>query len=490
MGFIDVKNLLHQFTRYTEDDQKKYYTVLSDVNLTIEKGDYIGILGRNGSGKTTLARHLCALLQPTEGEVWVDGLSVAEDPMGIHRKAGMVFQNPDNQIVGNTVEEDIAFGMENIGVPAEEMNRRITDVLKGTSLEDHRLSSPEQLSGGQKQKLAVAGVLAMEPECIVFDEPTSMIDPESRKELLYSIRQLNKKKKITVIYITHHIEEVENADYLYIMNDGRVAARGEPDYIHAHPEILRDNGLWLDETDIKPAVLPMTDKREGICLQNVSYSYEKHNGTERKAVNQISLQIRRGEAVAVIGKTGSGKSTLLQIMCGLFHAKEGNVILDGEDILQIPKKRLCSKIGICFQYPEYQLFEETVMKDAAFGPENLGVGREQALKQAKEALAKVRVPETLFDANPLTLSGGEKRKVAIAGILAMEPDFLLLDEPTAGLDYESVRELFRLLYELQKGGTGIVFVTHDIRYARMFADRILVMEDGSLTEGVESCFGK
>lgn len=248
MKIIETLNLIFKYKTYTEDQEiPKEKTVLDDVSISIKKGDFVGILGHNGSGKSTLARQLTALLQPTDGAVFIKNMdsSLPENIIPIRKTAGMVFQNPDNQIIGNLVEEDVAFGPENLGVPTEQIWGRIAEALEATGMTAYREQSPGSLSGGQKQKVAIAGILAMEPECIVFDEPTAMLDPRGRKEVLDAIWHLNKDKGITVIYITHHIEEVENADYIYVMNKGQVAMEGRPEELWPQTETLKSLGISL-----------------------------------------------------------------------------------------------------------------------------------------------------------------------------------------------------------------------------------------------------
>ena len=248
MKIIQTLILIFKYKTYTEDKEiPEEKTVLDDVSISIKKGDFVGILGHNGSGKSTLARQLTALLQPTDGAVFIKNMdsSLPENIIPIRKTAGMVFQNPDNQIIGNLVEEDMAFGPENLGVPTEQIWGRIAEALEATGMTAYREQSPGSLSGGQKQKVAIAGILAMEPECIVFDEPTAMLDPRGRKEVLDAIWHLNKDKGITVIYITHHIEEVENADYIYVMNKGQVAMEGRPEELWPQTETLKSLGISL-----------------------------------------------------------------------------------------------------------------------------------------------------------------------------------------------------------------------------------------------------
>ena len=239
MNFIEALNVIFKYKTYSENQETpEEKTVLKDVSFSINQGDFVGILGHNGSGKSTLARHLTALLKPSGGAGDIKGMDTSnpKETIAIRKTAGIVFQNPDNQIIGNIVEEDVAFGPENLGVPTEEIWERIAMALEATGMTAYRESSPGALSGGQKQKVAISGILAMEPECIVLDEPTAMLDPSGRREVLEAILRLNKEKNITIIYITHHIDEVENADYLYVMNQGELVLQGTPDEIWKESE--------------------------------------------------------------------------------------------------------------------------------------------------------------------------------------------------------------------------------------------------------------
>lgn len=248
MKFIEAIDLIFKYKTYVSEKEKpEEKTVLKDISLTIHRGDFVGILGHNGSGKSTLAKQLTALLKPTGGAVYIKGMdsSSSLNTIPIRKTAGIVFQNPDNQLIGNIVEEDIAFGPENLGVPTEEIWDRVGAALEATGMSAYRLSSPHALSGGQKQKIAISGILAMEPECIVLDEPTAMLDPVGREEVRKAIRSLNQERNITIIYITHHVDEVKEADYLYVMNQGRIVMEGKPESLWKQTEQWKDYGMRL-----------------------------------------------------------------------------------------------------------------------------------------------------------------------------------------------------------------------------------------------------
>ena len=242
MGIIKAVKLCFDYMKYGEDDSKvERVRAIDDVTLDIKKGDFIAILGHNGSGKSTLAKHMNALLVPTEGTMWVDEIDTSgeEEIWKIRQKAGMVFQNPDNQIIGTVVEEDVGFGTENIGIPTDEIWARVDDSLTKVGMLKHRKKSPNRLSGGQKQRVAIAGVIAMQPECIIMDEPTAMLDPTGRKSVLRTVHELNEKLGITVILITHYMEEVIDADHVFVMDSGHIVMQGTPREIFSEVEKLK-----------------------------------------------------------------------------------------------------------------------------------------------------------------------------------------------------------------------------------------------------------
>ena len=253
MAFIKAEKLKHKFVRRDEQGEIEDVTLaLDDVNIEVEEGQFIAVLGHNGSGKSTFAKHLNALLTPSEGTVWVDGkdTSIEENILDIRKEAGMIFQNPDNQIVAGVVEEDVAFGPENIGVPTDEIWERVNHSLEVVDMTKYRHHSPNKLSGGQKQRVAIAGVLAMEPKCIVFDEPTAMLDPNGRKEVIETAHALNREKGVTILLITHYMEEVVGADYVYVMEKGKIVMDGTPREIFSRVDELKAHRLDVPQATL------------------------------------------------------------------------------------------------------------------------------------------------------------------------------------------------------------------------------------------------
>ncbi len=267
MGIIKAKDLVHEYIRRDEEGNvESIQTALDKVSLDVKKGDFIAVLGHNGSGKSTLAKHINAILEPTEGSLWVDGFDTTDEKniWDIRQRAGMVFQNPDNQIIASVVEEDVGFGPENIGVPTDEIWQRVEESLKAVGMLKYREHSPNKLSGGQKQRVAIAGVMAMQPECIVLDEPTAMLDPVGRKEVLEAVHELNRKKGVTIILITHYMEEVVEADHVYVMDAGKVVMQGTPRSIFSQVERLKEYRLDVPQItllayELKKAGLDIPD---------------------------------------------------------------------------------------------------------------------------------------------------------------------------------------------------------------------------------------
>ena len=267
MGIIKTSKLVHEFIRRDEEGNvDSITTALDNVDLDIKEGQFIAILGHNGSGKSTLAKHINALLSPGEGTIWVDGMDVSEEKnvIPVRKTAGMVFQNPDNQIIASVVEEDVGFGPENIGVPTDEIWQRVDHALKSVGMTKYRTHSPNKLSGGQKQRVAIAGVVAMEPKCIVFDEPTAMLDPNGRKEVIATAHELNRKKGVAILLITHYMEEVVDADYVYVMEKGKIIMDGTPRQIFSRVDELKEHRLDVPQItlvadELKKAGLDIPD---------------------------------------------------------------------------------------------------------------------------------------------------------------------------------------------------------------------------------------
>ena len=583
MESIQVKDVSYQYTRRNENDEViETLSALSDVSFSIEQGSFVCILGHNGSGKSTLAKLFNALQLPGDGTVLVSGMDSREEKniFPIRREVGMVFQNPDNQIIASVVEEDVGFGPENIGLPTDEIWKRVKDALAAVHMEAYRLKSPNHLSGGQKQRVAIAGTLAMEPKVIVLDEPTAMLDPSGRKEVLESVLELKRTKGISIILITHYMEETVDADRILLMDAGKLVLDGSPREVFSDVARLKsyrmDVPLITELSDkLKAAGFPIEKTvlrkeeleeellrlfREGFHLEksskvqeseeesaeskaltaaekskkeeeldnivevkNLTAIFQEGTAMESTALKDVSLHIRRGSLTALIGHTGSGKSTLLQHLNGLMKVSRGEIWVSFREnpplliqekgflfrkgkIKKVQKEGRLSfseegfdlralrfKVGLVFQYPEYQLFEETVLEDVVFGPLNQGKSKEEAEKLAKEALRSLGIEEESYGKSPFELSGGQKRKVAIAGVLAMQPELLVLDEPTAGLDPAGRDELFREIAGLRENyAMTILLVSHSMDDVARYAEEVIVLHQGErkMEGSVEEVFGQ
>lgn len=539
-------------------------SALDGVDLNIEDGEFFCILGGNGSGKSTFAKHLNALLQPDAGTVRINGMDASDPELvyDIRSTAGMVFQNPDDQLVATLVEDDIAFGPENLGVPSVQIGQRVREALKGVGLVGFERHETHALSGGQKQRVALAGVLAMEPRVLILDEASSMLDPRGRKGLMKACRALH-DRGMTIVMITHFMEEAAEADRVAVFRAGRVAMLGTPEEILTRADelaqlnldmpascclgtALRAKGVPVhaqvrevdmvaeiaqayadrgEDTAGRPSasdsrvldnVSSATDgtavSEPVIEISHLSHSYSlsarerrrwhKRSATAGKsnkqalwgndpsspwALRDVSLTVRRGEFLGLAGHTGSGKSTLVQHLNGLIRPQEGSVCALGLDLSQ--KKDAAAvkaKVGVVFQYPERQLFAETVVQDVAFGPHNLGLSQDEVARRVASSLARVGLDlATIGDKSPFELSGGQQRRVAFAGVLAMEPEVLVLDEPMAGLDPAARRDFLGLIRRLHDEGLTVVMVSHSMDDLANCCDRIVVMNEGAVfAEGV------
>ncbi len=529
MNIIEVQNLCFEYISRDDDgNETERSKVLKNINLTVPEGQFLAVLGHNGCGKSTLAKHFNAILTPTSGSVFVDGIDTTDEDRlyDIRETVGMVFQNPDNQLVATIVEEDVAFAPENLGIPPKEIRERVDDALKQVDMYDFREHAPHQLSGGQKQRVAIAGVIAMQPRCIVMDEPTAMLDPKGRREVMKTIKRLNREKGITVVLITHYMDEAAQADRVVVMDGGKIIMDGEPHEIFSREKELLSVGLdvpqatelcvmlkdvgcdipteiinenecadavaeFLTKKGIKGCRLPEENppqKKDGEAkpiaaeTRHLCYRYSIGTPFEKTAVDDVSVTVEKGDFVGIIGHTGSGKSTLIQHLNGLVKPFSGKVLIDGADIWDksVNIRDVRFKVGIVFQYSEHQLFEETVAKDIAYGPRNMGLSEEEINRRVLAAAESMDIAG-LLERSPFELSGGQQRRVALAGVLAMEPSVLILDEPAAGLDPKG-REtiLSRIKSYHENSGTTVLLVSHSMEDIVRYAKKVLVMNKGRL----------
>ncbi|MDT8899215.1 energy-coupling factor transporter ATPase [Thermanaerothrix sp. 4228-RoL] len=494
------------------------WPALRGVDLEIEAGEYNAIIGANGSGKSTLVRHFNALLLPEKGDVWVEGRNtrdVTAHPF-IRQSVGMVFQFPEDQIVASVVEEDVAFGLENLGLAESEIRQRVAEMLQVLGLWEHRQRPSHLLSAGQIQRLALAGVLVVRPRCLVLDEATTMLDPQGRMRLLDLVEALN-REGITLIHVTHHMDEAARAQRVIVMHHGRIVLDGSPETVFANSDHLESLGLEIPPTlrlakrlhliyagfparalqpeDLLNNIPPFPGDAKGnsinvsenarkvestlIEVKGLGHTYLQGTPMAHVALQDVDLQVGEGEAVALMGATGSGKSTLLQHLNGLLLPQKGEVRVGPFTLpANLDLRHVRQYAGLLMQNPEVQFFETYVGDEVAFAPRQMGV--KDLRERVRWALGMVGLDFDTYKDRPLfTLSGGERRKVALASVLAMQPKVLLLDEPTAGLDPASRRGLLLSLNQLRANGVTHVIATHHLDDLLPLIDRVEILVKGT-----------
>ncbi|MDO4182327.1 MAG: energy-coupling factor transporter ATPase [Coriobacteriia bacterium] len=513
-------------TRFSYDGTR---FALEEVNLRVAPGEFVCVLGANGSGKSTLAKHVNALLIPGEGCVTVAGYDTrdAGAVYDVRSRVAMVFQNPEDALVATTVAEDVAFGPAQVGVPAAELAKRVAQSLRAVGLEGFEQRDVNTLSGGQQQRVALAGALAMAPEVLVLDEATALLDPAGRQAIMRVVRALH-GQGMTVVWITHFMEEAVEADRVVILDAGAVACEGAPeqvlerrDQLHAWGlkpppavllcEALRERGLDVRDCLRLEDVVRQLQGRVGAAnetgdggvpylaaderawetpsgsapfaeeplleLRDVSFCY---GPDQPLALQGVSFHLRAGQVLGVAGPTGSGKSTLLGHLNGLLAPTQGTVLYRGEQASGAEAVlRLVDHVGLAFQYPERQLFASSVLADVAFGPRNRGLSKQEAFARARAALQQAGLdPARVEDCSPFALSGGQQRRVALAGVLALQPEVLVLDEPTAGMDPAAHDAFVTLIGTLRADGLTVVLASHNMDDLAVLCDTVLLLDQG------------
>ncbi|MEA5049998.1 MAG: energy-coupling factor transporter ATPase [Oscillospiraceae bacterium] len=494
--------------------------VLRDIDLNIGRGKFTVIMGRTGVGKTTLALVsngiIPQLVEGTlEGSVVSGGYDLSKFRVQTAAKeVGLVLQDPETQIFGRTVEEDVAFGPRNYLVPREEIFRRIKQALAKVRLDGYEKRQTSQLSGGEKQRLAIAGILAMSPSILILDEPTSELDPIGREEIYSTMCSLQKTQGITVVAIEHSSQEIsEKADEIVVLGDGRIVWQGDP------KEFFRDLPL-VDRWGIKP--LPVScvgwslfekgyigkeeiplgvDEAHALVrrllggrrlrlpapepapargaplieVRDVSFRYD--NG--KTALENVSLDICEGDYIALIGQNGAGKTTLAKHFNSIHKPCAGTVTVCGRDTAKEEPNTLAQLIGYVFQNPDNQIFSTSVYKEMEYGLKNAGIGAEEADRRIRETAELLHLTDVL-DEHPFSLGKGERQRIAVASILVLRPKILVVDEPTTGQDWDGIRHMMQLIDELHAAGTTIVMITHDMDVVASHASRVVVMAQGHI----------
>ncbi|NSX24960.1 ATP-binding cassette domain-containing protein [Gardnerella vaginalis] len=463
-----------QKVRFSYDGGKTW--ILDGIDLEIAYGQRIAIIGKNGSGKSTLAKIIAGLSSPDSGIVTLCGIKVFEAnnvDSKAYQKAresiGALFQSPEDQIVTTVVEDDVAFGLENLCASKEFMKQNISNALRAVNMENHRFSDPSNMSGGQQQRVAIASSIATKSKLLVLDEPTSMLDSCAKEDVNKLFNKLQ-TSGTTIVQVTHKISECKNADRILMLENGK----------------LRDVSLLeLDEffTEKSPAVIESKSMTENakksntaIEISNLNVSY---TNSQTPIIRDYSLSVKSGEIVAIMGKNGCGKSTLAKAICALIKYDSGSICVNGIKISEKTSKsqmrEIRKNIGYVMQLPEQQLFAQTVFEDVAYGPKNFGLEGRELHSRVLNALKSLHI-EHLAQKSPFELSGGQQRLAAIAGVLACNPKILVLDEPTAGLDFEYAKIVLKILSDLHNKGITIIVITHDLNEAKSLGARIVTLE--------------
>jgi len=490
---------------------------LKGIDLTVRRGEFLVIVGPSGAGKSTLCLTLCGMIPHFsrgyyKGEVMIIGRETRKMKLSeITRKVGIVFQDPDTQFVTMSVEDEIAFPLENHGVPRQEMIERVKRTMEITRIIELKDKYPHELSGGQKQRVAIASILALEPEIIILDEPTSDLDPVGKSEVFSMLAELKRAGR-TIILVEHNTEEAAKyADRVVLLRDGKIIMEGPPRKVFEEVESIKSAGVyppqvtelaytlstrygvrgelpitleecleWLRELNariVTPNRLersPTGVKGESIIsLKDVSYSYP--DGTA--ALRDVTLEFARGEFTAIIGQNGSGKTTLVKHIVGLLRPTVGEVRIFGKKTSEMSIKEIATKVGYVYQNPDHQLFCQTVYEECAYGLRNLGLSEPEIRRRVSEILGRVGL-QGLEKVDTFLLGKGQRQRLAIASTLVMNPEVIIVDEPTTGQDMSQSTSIMELLASLHREGRTVLIVTHNMRLVAEYAERVVVMQAG------------
>lgn len=487
---VTIRDLTYTYPGYNTAP----VTALRAVNLDVASGETVVLTGPSGSGKTSLLRCISGLIPHSDrkggkfsGEVTVAGMNTAKHSVAeISRVVGTVFQNPDQQIVTNSVDSEIAFGLENREVPPEEIEVKIKEAADLLGI-GHLLSrETSDLSWGEKQRVAIASVLVMQPEVVVMDEPFSGLDPQASSNLVSVLDELNRTFDITFIIAEHRVGHLADLmDRIVVMKGGMVLYDGPPGddlsaAMRSHAVVLPESGCRMPNDASFFSSLPGNgaDRRTPVIeLIDVGFTYPC---SPSPTLDNISLKIYDSQITAILGSNGSGKSTLARHLNGTLKPDSGNVILFGEDTSGRQVKSIAHLVGLVSQHADYQLFGESIIEEFSFGPENVGISDEDIKSRIPGMIASFGLGHIDPKTPPLRLSAGERQRVAIGSVLMMKTPVVVLDEPTLGLDEGLKRNLADTLKKLCRSRHSVVVMTHDLEFASFCADRILVMDSGRI----------
>jgi energy-coupling factor transport system ATP-binding protein len=483
---------------------------LSDVDLTVGCGEMVVVMGATGAGKTTLAKCLNRTIPGfqegrLEGEVALFGRSMTTEGVGeLAGQVALVSQDFEAQLFATNAVQEVAFGMEQLGVERAEMLRRIPAALRLVGLEGFDERDPVTLSGGEKQRLAIAAVLALEPRVLVFDEPTTDLDPLGKEQIFDVLANL-RRERYTIVLVEHEIAAAERADRLVLMQEGRIVADGPPRVVLPNLELLESVGVrpadldrigralgWKERPDSLDGACALAAPRLGaarvdpecppatgevlLAANDVRHLYEDRS---RAALDGVSLEIRAGEFIALIGQNGSGKTTLAKHLNGLLRPSSGRVLLRGQDVQGLPLDRVAADVGYVFQNPDHQIFADTVGEEVSFALRNFGVDAAEMARRSETALGAVGLVGMEAE-DPFLLGKGQRQRLAVASLLALQPRVLILDEPTTGLDYREQRRMMDLLCKLHRGGMTLIVITHSPWVVAEYAERGVLISGGRI----------
>jgi energy-coupling factor transport system ATP-binding protein len=512
---IEVENLTFSYPEARKP-------ALKNVTFKVKEGEFVLIAGPTGAGKTTLCLALAGLIPHTtggdiSGKILVKGVDTKKVKAGrLANIIGLVLQDPESQFIAGDVLHDVAFGLENIGLPREQIVERVNWAIKTVRLDGFENRMSFHLSGGQKQRVGIAAALALEPEILVLDEPTTELDPVGKVEVISTIKRLREKYKTTIIMATHEMENVVDiADKLFVLYEGSLVVSGKPKDLLTNVDLMKKLGVKPPQVAELSAVL--YDKK---LLNEIPVSFHEAISAFRKiiaektefetrlttesteqnkekpiikvenlwfqypeppvlALRNVNLEIYSGEFVGIIGQNGSGKTTLVKHFNGLLKPSAGRVIVDGVNTREVSVQALSKKVGYVFQNPDHQIFLNTVKDEIAYGPTNLGLPQDEVQRIVDDILKMMKL-EAVANDNPLFLSKGERQKVAVASVLSMKPEVLIVDEPTTGQDFITIRDTVDLLRKLNEEGKTIIIISHNMALVAEICKRVIVMAEGKI----------